>query len=120
MSGPRAILEMGAGNDLHGGDYTKAAIRAVQDALHHSSLTFVRTLEIDPRALQVDVTVGVQDPEAVDLPRVAETLPVGRVTVRSVLGGLDVPDGETGDTAVIASAMIEVRLPENFRIGGHR
>ena len=25
----RAILEMGAGNDLHGGDYTKAALRAV-------------------------------------------------------------------------------------------
>ena len=29
----RIILEMGAGNDLHGGDYTKAALRAVQDAL---------------------------------------------------------------------------------------
>ncbi len=26
----RFILEMGAGNDLHGGDYTKAALRAVQ------------------------------------------------------------------------------------------
>ena len=32
----RIILEMGSGNDLHGGDYTKAAVRAVQDALHHS------------------------------------------------------------------------------------
>ena len=40
----RIILEMGSGNDLHGGDYTKAAIRAVQDALHHSSLTFLRSL----------------------------------------------------------------------------
>ncbi len=40
MSGlKRVILEMGAGNDLHGGDYTKAALRAVQDALHHSALT---------------------------------------------------------------------------------
>ncbi len=28
---------MGTGNDLHGGNYTKAAIRAVQDAIHHSS-----------------------------------------------------------------------------------
>ena len=30
----RIILEMGTGNDLYGEDYTKAAIRAVQDALH--------------------------------------------------------------------------------------
>ena len=28
----RVILEMGTGNDLHGGAYTKAALRAVQDA----------------------------------------------------------------------------------------
>ena len=40
----RIILEMGSGNDLHGGDYTKAALRAVQDALHHSSLSFIRSL----------------------------------------------------------------------------
>ena len=29
MSLQRIILELGAGNDLHGGDYTKAANRAV-------------------------------------------------------------------------------------------
>ena len=38
MPAKRVILELGTGNDLHGGDYTKAALRAVQDALHHSSL----------------------------------------------------------------------------------
>ena len=32
MALKRVILELGAGNDLHGGDYTKAALRAVQDA----------------------------------------------------------------------------------------
>ncbi|MBS0552044.1 MAG: Lin0512 family protein, partial [Proteobacteria bacterium] len=31
MTEKRIILEMGAGNDLYGGDYTKAACRAVQD-----------------------------------------------------------------------------------------
>ena len=35
MPAKRVILELGTGNDLHGGDYTKAALRAVQDALHH-------------------------------------------------------------------------------------
>ncbi|MFN4091069.1 MAG: Lin0512 family protein [Alphaproteobacteria bacterium] len=110
MTVTRVILEMGAGNDLHGGDYTKAAVRAVQDALHHSSLTFIRSLGIDKHALIVDVTIGVQKPEAVDTARVAATLPVGTVTVRAVKGGLDIPDEVVGDVAVIASAAIEVRV----------
>ena len=110
MTLKRVILEMGAGNDLHGGDYTKAAIRAVQDALHHSSLTFIRSLGIDKNELHVDVTIGVQKPERVDSEKVKATLPVGRITVKAVKGGLDIPDEVVGDVAVIASAAIEVRI----------
>ena len=47
MKPKRVILEMGTGNDLHGGDYTKAAIRAVQDAIHHSSLSIIRSLGLE-------------------------------------------------------------------------
>ena len=110
MTKTRIILEMGAGNDLHGGDYTKAAKRAVDDALHHSSLTFIRNLGIDKSKLMVDVTIGVQKPEAVDTDAVATRLPVGQINVRAVKGGLDVPDDDTDDTAVIASAAIEVSI----------
>ena len=110
MTLKRVILEMGAGNDLHGGDYTKAAIRAVQDALHHSSLTFIRSLGIDKNELHVDVTIGVQKPDRVDTEKVKATLPVGRITVKAVKGGLDIPDEVVGDVAVIASAAIEVRI----------
>ena len=106
----RAILEMGAGNDLHGGDYTKAAIRAVEDALHHSSLTFIRALAIDKDTLQVDVTIGVQKPDEVDTEKVKGSLPVGKVSVRAVKGGLDVEDEVVGDVSVIASAAVEVRI----------
>ena len=60
MALKRVIMEMGAGNDLHGGDYTKAALRAVQDALHHSSLSLIRSLGLDSKAMQVEVTIGVQ------------------------------------------------------------
>ena len=108
----RAILEMGAGNDLHGGDYTKAAIRAVEDALHHSSLTFIRALGIDKDTLQVDVTIGVQKPDEVDTEKVKVSLPVGKVSVRAVKGGLDVEDEVVGDVAVIASAAVEVRIEQ--------
>ena len=105
MTAKRVILEMGTGNDLHGGDYTKAAVRAVQDAIHHSSLTLIRTLGLDLRKMHVEVTIGVQYPEKVDATVVKNTLPHGDVSVR-----LDVPDEESGDIAVIASAAVAVRL----------
>jgi uncharacterized protein (TIGR02058 family) len=110
MPKTRVILELGSGNDLHGSDYTKAALRAVQDALHHSSLSFVRSLKIDKTMLDVAVTIGVQRPEQVDIEKVKKSLPVGKVTVTAVKGGLDVADPENKDPAVIASAAIAVRI----------
>ena len=110
MSKTRVILELGSGNDLHGSDYTKAALRAVQDALHHSSLSFVRTLKIDKTKIDVEVTVGVQRPDQVDLDKIKQSLPLGNVTVNAVKGGLDVTDPENNDAAVIASAAIAVRI----------
>ena len=106
----RVILEMGAGNDLHGGDYTKAAVRAVEDAIHHSSLAMIRTLGLDAKSMQVVVTIGVQRPEQVDAATVKAALPHGEVSVQVVKGGLDVPDDEGADVAVIASAAVAVSL----------
>jgi uncharacterized protein (TIGR02058 family) len=111
MALKRVILEMGTGNDLHGGDYTKAALRAVQDAIHHSSLSMIRTLGIDSKTqMKVDVTIGVQKPDRVDAEKVKASLPHGQIAVKVVKGGLDVPDDSFGDVAVIASAAVEVRL----------
>jgi uncharacterized protein (TIGR02058 family) len=110
MKPKRVILEMGTGNDLHGGDYTKAAIRAVQDAIHHSSLSIIRSLGLDSRKMLVEVTIGVQRPDQVDAAAVKATLPHGQVSVSVVKGGLDVPDDTSGDTAGTASAAVAVRL----------
>ena len=101
---------MGAGNDLHGGDYTKAALRAVQDALHHSSLGFARALDMDIESMVVKVTIGVQQPDQVDTAKVQASLPHGQVSVRAVKGGLDVADDARRDVAVVASAAIEVYI----------
>ena len=110
MTLKRVILEMGTGNDLHGGDYTKAALRAVQDALHHSSLSMIRSLGLDSKSMQVEVTIGVQKPEAVNAEAVKASLPHGQVRVNVVKGGLDVPAEDTHDLAVIASAAVAVRF----------
>ncbi|APX16355.1 hypothetical protein PhaeoP83_03602 [Phaeobacter inhibens] len=112
MTEKRIILEMGTGNDLYGQDYTKAARRAVQDALHHSSITLFTKLGIDHTEMRVDVTIGVQEPDKVDCDLVAADLPRGRATVRAVFGGLDVDDHADGSKHVVATAAIEAWLPD--------
>jgi uncharacterized protein (TIGR02058 family) len=107
----RVILEMGSGNDLYGGDYTKAACRAVQDALHHSSIVLFRSLGLDHHDMRVQVTIGVQEPDKVDTARVAAELPRGRAEVTAVHGGLNVHDAEQDTTHVIATAAVEAFLP---------
>jgi uncharacterized protein (TIGR02058 family) len=107
----RIILETGSGNDLYGEDYTKAACRAVQDALHHSSIVLFRTLEIDHRAMRVQVTIGVKEPDKVDTAVVAAELPRGYAQVTAVRGGLNVHDPELGTTHVVATAAVEAYVP---------
>lgn len=110
MPAKRILLEVGTGNDWHGGDYTKAAVRAVEDAIHHSSLTLLHTLAIDPATMLVDVAIGVQQPDKVDPTIVKAVLPEGQVTVNVVKGGLDIPNRGPEDVTVIAVAAIRVHL----------
>lgn len=115
----RLILELGTGNDLYGEDYTKAACRAVQDAIHHSSLILFRSLDISHEKMQVNVTVGVQEPEKVDRAKVARELPRGQVSVEVTRGGLNVIDEVHETVSVIATVAIEACLevpPGTWRV----
>ena len=56
MARVRCITEMGMGVDVHGRDATKAAKRAVSDAIRHSSLGFFRMLGKTANDMFVDVT----------------------------------------------------------------
>ena len=109
----RLILEMGMGNDLYGMDYTKAACRAVQDALHHSSLTLFNSLNLHSKDMTVKVTIGVQDPNKVDTKIVASTLPRGVAKVSAVYGGQNVIDTDNNIQHVVAIAAIEAIYPVN-------
>ena len=112
MTKKRVILEMGAGNDLHGGDYTKAACRAVQDALHHSSLTMIRTLAVSTVDMYVDVTIGVPKPDQVDGNAVLATLPHGTGYIKVVQGGLEELNEGGTDGTLIANAIVMVSFDD--------
>ena len=107
----RLILEMGMGNDLYGMDYTKAAKRAIQDALLHSSIVMFKSLGIPHEEMRVQVTIGVQEPGKLDIAALVAELPRGRAEVTGVLGGLNVHDPDNDQTHVIATAAIEAYVP---------
>jgi uncharacterized protein (TIGR02058 family) len=112
MARVRCITEMGMGVDVHGKDATKAARRAVSDAIRHSSLGFFRMVGKTSSDMFVDVTIGVPDPGSVDTSAVAKELPYGTVTVTAVKGGLEIAAEQGGDAIIIANAAVIVSLDD--------
>lgn len=111
MSDQRFIIEMGMGNDQYGQDYTKAAARAIEDAIRHSSIPMFDALGIGSDQMRVQVTIGAQEPEKVDVSALVEKLPRGQATVNAVQGGLNVTNPDSGNIVVIATAAVEAFLP---------
>jgi uncharacterized protein (TIGR02058 family) len=110
MSTRPAVLEFGMGVDVHGLDSTKAACRAVSDAIRHSSLPLFTDARAKGGTMLVAVTVGVPDPGSVDVERVRKELPHGEVTVTPIAGGLRVPGSDT--LIACASITVSIEYPE--------
>ena len=110
MALKRVVLEIGMGTDLHGQDYTKAAVRALRDALWHNSFSAANALGKSVDDMKVEVTIGVPKPDAVDTSAVLAVLPHGSGTVTVVEGGLEIPNDAGTDTSIIANAAATVWL----------
>jgi uncharacterized protein (TIGR02058 family) len=116
MGTKRFIVEIGSGADLHGEDVTKAACRAVKDAISSSCLCgLVEILGIeDLKAIQVDILVACPQPDKVDLEQVKAAVPIGQKTARAVEGGMKakglcVPNfAPDCDRIVVANAAVTV------------
>ena len=110
MAMKRVVLEIGMGTDIRGADYTKAAVRALRDALWHNSLNVAGALGMPTDSMVVEILIGVPKPDLVDHAEVLAVLPHGTGTVKVVEGGLEIfNDAGTGST-VIANAAAIVRL----------
>jgi uncharacterized protein (TIGR02058 family) len=110
MALKRMVLELGMGTDIRGADYTKAAVRALRDALWHNSLSIADAVGLPVGSMQVEVRIGVPHPEKVNKDEVLATLPHGTGTVTLVEGGLEIPNDEGTNSTVLAHACAIVRL----------
>lgn len=110
MTWKRMVLEIGMGTDIRGADYTKAAVRALRDALWHNSLSVAKALGQDTDSMRVEVLIGVPKPDKVDKEAVLAVLPHGTGTVTVVEGGLEIKNDAGTDSTVIAQAAAIVRL----------
>ena len=110
MTKKRMVLEIGMGTDIRGADPTKAACRALRDALWHNSLSIAPALGQSVEDMIVDIHIGVPRPERVDKAEVLAVLPYGKGTVMVVEGGLEIKNDAGTSSTMIANACVVVSL----------
>ncbi|MDR2492132.1 MAG: Lin0512 family protein [Coriobacteriales bacterium] len=115
------VVEFGIGMDFHGQDVNKAAQKAVRDAVSKSCLCgLVELCELKNMDEQVEirVTVAASDPSAVVAEDIAAILPIGKVVVNAVKGGLTVPGikleqlGDKDETIEAVLVALEVMVKQ--------
>ena len=107
------FIELGMGVDLQGQDATKAATRAVRDAIGRNYLPGIRRMLEESRGrMLVHVRLGAPTEGAPpDLAAVRASLPYGEVTVELVAGGLLVSNGlGDGGRICVVNAAVEVAV----------
>jgi len=115
----RFVIEVGMGVDQHGQDNTRAAEKAVQDAIHRICLCGLREVAglKNPDDMVVEVLIGCPSPESVDRERVLRVLPLGKKKIEVRKGGLSgktlfAPElGDKADELVVANAIVTVYVP---------
>ena len=112
----RYIVEFGTGVDLHGGDVTKAAKKAVKDAVSHCCLCGIEEIigvKNFDKGMQLAIKIGSPNPENIDKDALLSVIPFGKAEIEVVEGGLSfrglsVPSLGEGSTIVIVNAAITV------------
>ena len=117
MEKTRLMIEIGTGVELHGQDPTKAAAKAVRDAVSRVcfGMGLHETFKLGGhRDSIVSILVGVPRHEQVNKDEVLKMIPYGEREIRVVEGGLiakghyDPGSGDKSDDIIIANAAVTV------------
>eukprot|EP00559_Dactyliosolen_fragilissimus_P009596 CAMPEP_0184866452 /NCGR_PEP_ID=MMETSP0580-20130426/22424_1 /TAXON_ID=1118495 /ORGANISM="Dactyliosolen fragilissimus" /LENGTH=134 /DNA_ID=CAMNT_0027366149 /DNA_START=233 /DNA_END=640 /DNA_ORIENTATION=+ len=112
------FVECGFGNDSHGQNATKAAVRACRNAIEFNSIPSINKLcpgGYDGLKLDVILAVPSKYQEGLDLDQVSNVFPYGKVKFTIQDGGMVAPShreikslGDKGDDMVIVCASVTV------------
>ncbi|MCI8477529.1 MAG: hypothetical protein HFE97_04175 [Oscillospiraceae bacterium] len=117
MERKRYLIEIGTGVDMHGGNMTGAALKAVKDAMSHCCMAGIREIHgKGPADIALRIKVCCPKPEELDLEALREPVHFyDDVEIAAAQGGaaergLHVPEVGEGDTLTVAVAIITVYL----------
>ncbi|TCP25973.1 uncharacterized protein (TIGR02058 family) [Scopulibacillus darangshiensis] len=112
------FIETGMGVDVHGQNVTKAAVRAVKNAIHTNSMPGIRSIlpEQSLENMHVNIKLAVPcDADKLDHEEVKKAIPYGTVTVEVLNGGMLTTSGiyledkeDKNDLMYIVNASVEV------------
>ncbi|GAA0608030.1 Lin0512 family protein [Virgibacillus siamensis] len=112
------FIQTGTGMDVHGQDVTKAAVRAMEDAIYRNSMPGIEKSLPDQKLenMKVNIRLAVPlDRSKLDKDKVKEVLPYGTVTIDVTDGGMATSSGiiledkdDENDLMYIVNAAVEV------------
>lgn len=108
MAKKRIIAEFGMGTSLRRIDYTQACVRAVKNTLWQNSISAAELFGFSKDDMLIDVEIGVQQPDQVDVAELEKIFPYGQPTIHVKQGGLDIPKPDGTGRAVVANCAILV------------
>ncbi|WP_138419112.1 Lin0512 family protein [Aquibacillus sediminis] len=112
------FVETGTGIDVHGQNITKAAVRAVENAIHYNSMPGIKDIlpEQSLHNMKVHVKLAVPaDKDKLNHEEVKKEIPYGTVTLEIMDGGMATSSGivledkqDKNDLMYIVNASVEV------------
>lgn len=112
------FIQTGTGIDVHGQDVTKAAIRAVEDAIYSNSMPGIENSLPEGKLENMHVTIKVAVPldrEKLETDRIKEVIPYGTTNVEVTEGGMATTSGimlqdknDSTDLMYMVNAAVEV------------
>ena len=107
MAKKRILFELGQGTSLRQEDYSRAAERAVRAALWQNSLNAAEAFGFKKSDMIVDVLLGAQEPDKIEIDKIKDIFPYGIIEVDCMFGGLNVSNSQNdGKTIIVTAAVI--------------